>query len=84
MARWKIIYNDGTKITSYNSRKNKWNDLPLTGVQFLLIYRCGSRHVSFGVDNYNIEEIGAVEKTGKLISDSEFEKTKNFMIYGDY
>jgi hypothetical protein len=86
MPRWKIVYNDGTTITTASSSKGqKWNLMPKENVQFVLIYRCGARHILMGQDTYNLDGDGITEeKTGKLISDAEFTRTRNFMIYGKY
>jgi hypothetical protein len=81
---WILIYNDGNNITVSKSDDINWNDAPSTNVQFLITENCRRRKAISGKDEYRIKNPTAIAKTGSLISNAEFRRTRNFMIYGDY
>ena len=80
MKGWKIIYNDGTNITKTSSKTSTWNNAPAIDVQFVIIYYDNFRRVFSGLDQYTLEIPNAQVKTGKLISNKEFQRTRKDMI----
>ena len=85
MTEWILIFNDGTNISVEKSSQISWNVAKNTDVQFLLTETPnGHRHAETGNDNYNIPEPNSNSKQGSLISNAEYKRTRDFMIYGDY
>jgi len=85
MTDWILIFNNGTDISVQKSKDISWNQARNTQVQFLIILKPnGIRHAITGMDNYNIPEPNSNSKQGSFISDAEYTRTRNFMIYGDY
>lgn len=85
MTDWILIFNNGTEISVEKSSQISWNQARNIQVQFLItITPNGIRHAETGKNNYNIPEPNSNSKAGSLISDAEYEKTRKFMIYGDY
>jgi len=80
MKGWVIIYNDGTTITRASSKTSTWNNSPAINVQFVIIYFDNYRRVFSGQNQYTLEIPNAQVKTGKLITNKEFEKTRVDMI----
>jgi hypothetical protein len=84
-SNWILIFNDGTNITTQKSNSQFWNSAQSNNVQFLIIENSkGIRHVITGMDDYNIPDPQSNSKQGSFISDAEYKRTRNFMIYGDY
>ncbi len=85
MTNWILIFNDGANISVEKSSQVSWNVAKNSQVQFLLIENeRGVRHVITGMDNYNIPEPNSNSKLGSFISDAEYKRTREFMIYGNY
>lgn len=85
MTDWILIYNNGNTISVEKSKNKEWNQAKQTEVQFLIIVKPnGLRHAITGMDNYNIPEPNSNAKQGSFISDAEYKRTRDFMIYGDY
>lgn len=80
MIGWTVIYNDGVTITKASSKTSTWNNSPSINVQFVIIYFDNYRRVFSGLDQYTLEIPNAQVKTGKLITDKEFQKTRDDMI----
>ncbi len=81
---WTIIYNDGNGISVVKSSEQTWNQAPSQNVQYVLYnYRRFTKAIS-GLDEYRIPEPQTSPKFGKLISDEEWARTRQFMIYGNY
>ncbi len=79
MVNWTLIYNDGNTIQRFSSLTHKWNDIPPDNVQFVSIWHGHYRRIYSGRDFYNIAEPNSTRKSGKLISDREFEKSREEM-----
>ena len=85
MTDWILIYNDGANISVQKSSQVTWNMARNTQIQFQIIIKPnGLRHAITGMDNYNIPEPNSNSKQGSFISDAEYKRTRDFMIYGDY
>jgi len=81
---WTIIYHDGNEITVIKDSDKEWNDAPDENVQYLICDYNGYRKAIAGLDEYTIPMSGTKTKYGKLLSDKEWARTRQFMIYGDY
>lgn len=79
MINWSIIYNDGITISKANSLEKNWNDAPSENVQFVSIWYGHYRRIFSGSNFYNISEPNAVKKSGKLISEQDFQKSREEM-----
>jgi len=85
MTKWILIFNDGSNITVQKSKDLFWNQARNVNIQFLLVESSfGITHVTTGMDNYNIPDPNSNSKSGSFISDAEYKRTREFMIYGDY
>jgi len=81
---WTIIYNDGNGITVVKNSDITWDEAPDDNVQYVMCQFAKHRVAVSGRDEYTIPEPRTKTKYGKLISDEEWVKTRQFMIYGDY
>lgn len=81
---WIIIYNDGNGITVVKSSDETWDNAPDYNVQYVICDYGNHKKSISGLDEYTIPQVGTTVKYGKLISDEQWAKTRQFMIYGNY
>ena len=81
---WKILFHDGTTLTTVSSKDSAWNDAPSINVQYVILYFATHRQVLGGRDNFELPKLlgleGSETKTGSLINADKFAPLKQIIV----